>query len=140
MKTEEKYEERIQRVKDAVALKEPDRVPITPFADIFFAALQVGMTHKDVMYKGRKIGKASLKVFSRYDWDLYPYMLFAGMGKIFDLVGNRTMKWAGAADPEFRLGDHQPYQIIEKAWMTAEEYESIKKFIIADTILRKKLN
>ncbi|MFX1358419.1 MAG: uroporphyrinogen decarboxylase family protein [Promethearchaeota archaeon] len=125
MKTEEKYEERIQRVKDAIALKEPDRVPITPFADVFFAALQVGMTHKDVMYKGRKVGKASLKVFSRYDWDLYPYIPSAGMGGIFDLVGNRTMKWAGAADPEFRLGDHQPFQIIEKTWMAAEEYEDL---------------
>jgi uroporphyrinogen-III decarboxylase len=123
MKATEKYEERIQRVKDAVALKEPDRVPITPFSDIFFAPLQAGMTHKEAMYKGRKVGKASLKVFSRYDWDLYPYLLMGGMGGLFDIVGNRGMKWAGAADPEFRLGDHQPYQIIEKAWMEAEEYE-----------------
>lgn len=123
MKAEELYEERIQRVKDAVALKEPDRVPITPFADSFFAGLQEGMSHKDIMYKGKKVGKASLKVFSRYDWDLYPYMVFVGMGAIFDLIGNRSMKWPGAADPEFRLGDHQPYQIIEKAWMPAEEYE-----------------
>ncbi len=119
--------ERIQRVKDAVALKEPDRVPITPFTDIFFAPLQAGMTHKEAMYKGRKYANACIKVYSRYDWDLYPALLFPGMGKLLDLVGTNTMKWAGAADPNFRLGDHQPYQYIEKAWMEAEEYNNLLK-------------
>ncbi|MBW1815476.1 MAG: hypothetical protein JRJ39_18155 [Deltaproteobacteria bacterium] len=39
-------DERVQRVRDAVALKEPDRVPITPFTDIFFPTIQAGMSHK----------------------------------------------------------------------------------------------
>ena len=123
---EKLIQERLQRVRDAVALKEPDRVPITPFTDVGFAPIQAGMTHKEAMYKGRKVGNASIKVFSRYDWDLYPYINLSSMGKLIDHLGNKTMKWAGAADPEVRLGDHQPYQFIEKAWMPAEEYE---KFI-----------
>ena len=118
-------DERVQRVRDAIALKEPDRVPITPFTDIFFPTIQAGMTHKDAMYKGRKYCNAALKVYSRYDWDLYPAILFPGLGKLNDLVGNETIKWAGAADPNFRLGDHQPYQYIEKEWMKAEEYEKL---------------
>ena len=125
IEAEQLLKERVQRVRDAVALKEPDRVPITPFADIFFAPLQAGMSHKDTMYKGRKVGNASLKVFSRYDWDLYPYMVLSGLGKLNDLVGNRCMKWAGAADPEYCLGDNQPYQYIEKEWMRADEYEKL---------------
>jgi len=115
-------DERVQRVRDAVALKEPDRVPITPFTDIFFPTIQAGMSHKEAMYKGRKYCNACLKVYSRYDWDLYPAVLFPGLGKLNDLVGNETIKWAGAADPNFRLGDHQPYQYIEKEWMKAEDY------------------
>lgn len=127
MSSEQLLKERVQRVRDAVALKEPDRVPITPFSDIFFPALQAGMTHKEAMYKGRKYSNACLKVYSRYDWDLYPTLLFPGLGKLNDILGVTTMKWPGAADPEFRLGDHQPYQYIEKPWMEAEEYEELLK-------------
>jgi hypothetical protein len=119
--------ERVQRVKDAVALKEPDRVPITPFSDMFFAALQVGMTHKEAMYKGRKLANASIKVFSRYDWDLYPTLLFPGLGKVMDGIGQKALKWPGAAEPNFNLGDNQPYQYIEKPWMEPEDYEEILK-------------
>ncbi|KON28825.1 hypothetical protein AC481_00200 [miscellaneous Crenarchaeota group archaeon SMTZ-80] len=127
MNPEQLLKERVQRVRDAVSLKEPDRVPITPFTDVFFPALQSGMTHKEAMYKGRRYSNASLKVFSRYDWDLYPSLLFPGLGKLSDILGVRTMKWPGAADPEFRLGDNQPYQIIEKAWIEAEEYDELLK-------------
>lgn len=127
MKAEELYNERIQRVKDALSLKEPDRVPITPWTDIFFPALQVGMTHKQAMYKGRKYAKAATKVYGRYDWDLYPPLLVAGLGKMFDGIGHSTIKWPGAADPELSLGDNQPYQYIEKAWMEPSDYEEILK-------------
>ena len=127
MKAEDLYNERVQRVRDAVSLKEPDRVPITPWTDIFFPALQVGMTHKQAMYKGRKYAKAATKVYSRYDWDLYPPLLVAGLGKLFDGIGHSTIKWPGAADPELCLGDNQPYQYIEKAWMEPSDYEEILK-------------
>lgn len=123
--TKQILDERVQRVRDAVALKEPDRVPITPFTDIFFPTIQAGMSHKEAMYKGRKYCNAALKVYSRYDWDLYPAILFPGLGKLNDMVGNETTKWAGAADPNFRLGDYQPYQYIEKEWMKAEEYDKL---------------
>jgi len=121
------YKERVQRVRDAVSLKEPDRVPITPFTDIFFASLQAGMTHKEAMYKGRKYANASVKVYNRYDWDLYPTLLFPGLGKMMDGLGQKALKWAGAADPDFCLGDNQPYQYIEKPWMEAEEYDELLK-------------
>ncbi|MFW9820860.1 MAG: hypothetical protein ACFFE5_14730, partial [Candidatus Thorarchaeota archaeon] len=95
MDKEQLLKERVQRVRDAVALKEPDRVPITPFTDIFFPALQAGMTHKEALYKGRKYAKACLNVYSRYDWDLYPSILFPGLGKLNDALGVSSMKWPG---------------------------------------------
>jgi len=127
MDTMQILKEKVQRVRNAVALKEPDRVPITPFTDMFFAPIQAGMTHKEAMYKGRKYAKAAIKVYSRYDWDLYPTLMFPGFGKIFDGIGQRAIKWPGAADPEFRLGDNQPYQYIEKPWMEASDYEALLK-------------
>ena len=127
MDTELILKERVQRVRDAVSLKEPDRVPITPFSDIFFPALQAGMTHKQAMYKGRKYAKVAINTYSRYDWDLYPTLLFPGMGKLNDGLGATAIKWPGAANPEFCLGDNQPYQYIEKPWMEAEEYDELLK-------------
>ena len=126
-KADQLIQERVQRVRDAIALKEPDRVPITPWTDIFFPALQAGMTHKQAMYKGKKYCKAATQVYSRYDWDIYPPLLVPGIGKLFDGIGHSTIKWAGAANPDLRLGDNQPYQYIEKAWMEASDYEEILK-------------
>jgi len=138
MNAEQLYEERVQRVRDAVALKEPDRVPIAPWTDIFFPAIQVGMNHKQAMYKGKKYAKACTKVYSRYDWDLYPPLLVAGLGKLFDGIGHAMIKWPGAANPELCLGDNQPYQYIEKAWMEASDYEELLKdptgFLLRNTI------
>jgi len=123
--SEQLIKEKTQRVRDAIAVKEPDRVPITPFADIFFAPIQGGMSHKDALYKGRKYGKTCLKVYSRYKWDLYPTLFLPVVGKLNDLVGVRTMKWPGASNPNYRLGDHQPYQFLETEWMKADEYEKL---------------
>jgi hypothetical protein len=127
MDAEQLYKERVQRVRDAIALKEPDRVPIAPWTDIFFPALQVGMNHKQAMYKGKKYAKAATKVYSRYDWDLYPPLLVAGLGKLFDGIGHATIKWPGAANPALRLENDQPYQYIEKPWMEASDYDAILK-------------
>ena len=118
---EQLIKERIQRVKDAMALKEPDRVPITPMAS-FYAPFQMGMTCKEAMYKQRKSHSAAFKIYSKYEWDLYPPgIIFPGV--MYDMVGFRAMKWPGAKDPEYRLSDDQPYQAIEKEWMKAEDYE-----------------
>jgi uroporphyrinogen-III decarboxylase len=139
--SEQLIEERTQRVRDAIAVKEPDRVPITPFTDVFFAPIQGGMSHKDALYKGRKYGKTCLKVYSRYNWDLYPTLFLPVVGKLNDLVGVRTMKWPGASDPNYRLGDHQPYQFLETEWMKADEYEKFLTdatgFMLRDIVPRQ---
>ena len=119
---QELMEEKDQRYYDAIALKEPDRVPIAPFTT-FYSGLQSGMTQRDAMYKPLKFAKNSLKVFKQYEWDQYPVIFIVCLGKVYDRLGNKMMKWPGAADPEHRLKDTQPFQYIEKHWMEAEQYK-----------------
>ena len=121
---QELMEEKDQRYYDAIALKEPDRVPIAPFST-FYSALQAGMTHKDAMYKPIKYAKNSLKVFEQYEWDQYPVIFIVCLGKLYDRLGLKQMKWPGAADPELRLKDNQPFQYIEKHWMEPEQYKDL---------------
>lgn len=58
--TDELYQERVKRYADTIALKVPDRVPITAsFA--FFPARYCGFTLADMMYDLDKIWEAQLK-------------------------------------------------------------------------------
>ena len=60
---EQKLIERTARVKEAIALKEPDRLPLTPFSDQFFGANQAGIKYSDVLYKSYKTAKSVPKNF-----------------------------------------------------------------------------
>ena len=73
-KPRELFKERNKRVFDAIALKEPDRVPITPFAT-FYASKQKEMTNKEAMYEPEKFCQASFEVFSEFGWDQVPWLL-----------------------------------------------------------------
>jgi len=114
-------EEKNQRFYDAIALKEPDRVPIA-FQSMFYPAVQTGMTIKEAMYKPIKFAKAALKVYSRYDWDQYPDIQLMIIGKMYDALGYKIQMWPGAKDPDQRLRDNQSFQALDKPWLKAEDY------------------
>ncbi|NHI92620.1 MAG: hypothetical protein EAX96_08960 [Candidatus Lokiarchaeota archaeon] len=114
--------ERNQRIKETIAIKEPDRVPITPMST-FFATEQVGMTKKEAMYDMKRTTDASVKVFSRYNWDAVPPIQQIYPAKYFDLMGAKFFKWPGAENENQRLKDHLPYQFVEAEYLKANEYE-----------------
>ena len=116
------FKERNQRVKDTIALKETDRVPITPMAT-FWSTVQGGLTKKEGMYDIEKSVNAAVKVFSAYDWDQAPPIMNLYPGKYFDILGAQFFKWPGALDEAHRLKDNIPYQFVEAEYMKASEYE-----------------
>ncbi len=126
-KAEQLIKEKLQRVNDAINLKEPDRVPITPSINAFFPAEQEGFSYKDAMYKGGKFYKAARKICMRYEWDLYPDAQIAPIGRFLDAFGAKTFKWPGAHNPEDCLGDNQPFQATEIEYMKAEDYDKFLK-------------
>lgn len=116
-------QERIQRVVDAINLKEPDRVPFIPQMNPHFISNQAGISQKTAWYNGRKNLLATIKICKRYDWDLYPGVSQCGFGHFYDALGIQNFKWPGAEDPHSRLPDNRPFQAVEGEWMKADEYE-----------------
>ena len=59
---QKKYDEKYKRIHDAIELKEPDRVPITPAAELF-PVLNAGYTVAEVVYDYtlEKSRKAAIK-------------------------------------------------------------------------------
>lgn len=116
------YKERNQRVKDAISIKEPDRVPITPMST-FYPTEQAGMTKKEALYEPEKAVEAAIEVFSKFNWDQMPPIIVLYPAKYFDIMGAKFFKYPGAEREEFRLKDHQPYQFLEGERMKASEYD-----------------
>jgi len=125
----ELFKERNQRVFDTIALKEPDRVPITPFFH-FFPSEQKGITKKQAMYDSEKYCQAVYEIIKQYNWDQAPFPFAAFSGQLLDALGVIFLKWPGAADENQCLKDHQPYQFVEREYMKANEY---KKFFTDPT-------
>ena len=95
---QKKYDEKVKRVNDAIALKEPDRVPMTPPAEIF-PILNAGFTVGEVIYDTslQKMKQAVVKYLQDFDPDKTGGvgMVFAGEGPMMELERSKNMRWAG---------------------------------------------
>lgn len=112
------YREREKRVLDAVALKIPDRVPVTSHFS-FFPARYYGITIKEMMYDPDKAWQAQLKTLLDFQPDM-AQDVFGGrmVGAFLDILDFRQMQWAGR-----QLDDDVPYQFVEGEYMKADEYD-----------------
>jgi Uroporphyrinogen decarboxylase (URO-D) len=113
----QEYKLRTQRVKDIIALKKPDRVPILPFIGSYFA-LYGGITMHDVMYDFAKYGQA----WTKFNDDFQPdYLVFSGAfnpGRMFDALDYKVYRWPGHGVPAT-----SPFQTVEAEYMRADEYD-----------------
>ncbi len=121
--SQELYKERLNRVLNAVSLKEPDRVPITPMS-MHYAAVQAGLTKKEAMYEPMKLAKAFKDVFAPMNWDMVPPLLGVFPAAVWDGLGTQTFKWPGAAEKKQRLDDNIHFQWVEGEYMKENEYEA----------------
>lgn len=128
---EELFQERLKRYEDAVALKVPDRVPIT-IQWGFFPARYTGITYEEYMYDYDKALQASIKVHEDFQPDVTesPYSTRV-IGNTMEAIGFNQLRWPGGG-----LGPNLPYQFVEGEYMPPEEYDH---FIAdpTDWIIRK---
>lgn len=114
------FEERTKRVKDAVQLKIPDRVPFTTFIN-FFHAKYGGITCEEAMYDYDKLAMACKKTIMDIEPDMYNNMFaLVGLGSMLETLDCKYLAWPGGS-----LSPNQSFQFVEKEYIKAEEYDDL---------------
>jgi len=114
---DELYQERLQRVKDVVALKVPDRVPIVSPVQAF-TYWYAGVTLKDAMYDYEVARKAARKFCLDFqpDLDFGPVLMYPA--KVMDILELQWFRWPGHG-----ISENAMYQFIEGEYMKEDEYD-----------------
>ena len=112
------YHEREQRVKDAVALRVPDRVPVVLTSN-FWHATYGKCSARDVMYNY----DLNAELYERAVVELQPDAVgtsftITAVGPMLDLIDYRQLRWPGHG-----VADNCSYQYIDRELMKADEYD-----------------
>lgn len=112
----ELYTQRLRRMEDAIALREPDRVPFV-YSTNFWAAKLAGITFQEAMYDIGKYVEASKQAIELLEPDAFSAILFP-FGQTLEDLDYKPMKWPGhGADPNVS------FQYIDQELMSADEYD-----------------
>jgi len=109
-------QERLQRVADAVALKETDRVPFI-FSTRFWTAHRAGVTYEEQMYNFDTAARITEEALDLLQPDGFNPSLYT-FGPTLEALDFRPMQWPGhGCDPNVS------FQYLDKEYMKANEYD-----------------
>lgn len=111
------FEERDKRVRDAIALKEPDRVPVL-LGEGVFAAKYSGLPLSAMYYDLEAFREATRKALLDFEPDLCQAGVGGSSGETLTLLDTRHQRWPGG-----NLPPNVPYQFVEGEYMKVEEYD-----------------
>ncbi|MBI2847870.1 MAG: hypothetical protein HYX83_01705 [Chloroflexi bacterium] len=111
------YEEREKRVRDAIQLREPDRVPVR-LETHSFPARYAGIPVAAKYYDLAAWKEATKKTILDFEPDIYQATVTAESGETLGLLDPKHLKWPGGA-----LAPNIAHQAIEQEYMKAEEYD-----------------
>lgn len=116
---EELFQERTKRIQDAIQLKQPDRVPFTPFLT-FFPATYAGLSFEEAMHDYDKLAKAVKKFVLDFQPDAFAdtFRILA-WAPTLEILDYKQMVWPGYGGKPDTV-----YQFIEGEYMKAEEYDA----------------
>ena len=114
--------QRLGRIKTAIALGQPDRVPVTPFFDGVMDRF-CGGSYADHFYDFQKAGNNAITFLQKYpnvDAACVP-QFFSGVAN--ELAGTRIIDWPGK--PGTTIDCYSTHQIHEIPFMEQEEYPEL---------------
>jgi len=121
-----KYDEKYNRMKAAMELKEPDRVPIN-ISGGAFVYVDAGYTIAEINYDEslEKAEAAAKRYLEIYDPDVATSlsMSFAGEGPGHEMQGGKTMFIAGMKDAPIQMNENSGPQFLEQVMLKDEELE-----------------
>lgn len=105
-------QERERRISDAVALREPDRVPVLLIFG-FFPARFAGITCEEAMYDHDRTMDSWVKTMVEYQPDAYDDP-FTGrfFGRVLEKLDYRQFRWPGHG-----VGSNVGFQYVEDEYM-----------------------
>jgi len=116
--SEELYKIRNQRIQDAIQLKQPDRVPFTPYVT-FFPAAYAGLSFEEAMHDYDKLAAAVKKFMLDFQPDvLSDTFLLLAWAPTLEILDYKQLVWPGHGG-----NPNSTYQFVEDEYMKAEEYD-----------------
>jgi hypothetical protein len=124
-------QERERRINDAIALREPDQVPVMCIFG-FFPAKIAGITFEEAMYDYDKTMQSWIRAMVEFQPDTYddPFTT-RFFGRILERLDYRQFRWPGHG-----VAPSLSFQYVEDEYMKADEYDM---FLLdqSDFMLRK---
>ena len=114
---EQLFEEREKRVRDAIELREPDRVPVD-VRMTYFPAKHLGIPIATAYYDAPAWRKALIKTVMDFEPDLYSSASGNSPGRAMDILGPTQTKWPGGPLPP-----NVSHQAIDVETMKEDEYD-----------------
>jgi uroporphyrinogen-III decarboxylase len=115
--TDQLYDEREKRVRDAIQLRVPDRVPVS-MRMTYFPAKYVGIPKSASYYDAKAWRNAIIKATLDYEPDLYQSASSYTAGPVLELLNPTQTKWPGGT-----LDPNLSHQAIDIECMLADEYD-----------------
>ncbi len=114
----ELYDERHQRLQDAIALKETDRA-VSVFYSMFWYAKYGGVTCQDTMYDYGMLSDIVRRILGEFQPDCFslPHINIA-LGPTMEAMDYKQLEWPGHG-----TAPNVSYQFLDKEYMSADEYE-----------------
>ena len=113
------YEERITRIRAAIELRKPDRVPVIIMPS-FFPYYNAGVSPQEAMYDYDKLGMAFKKFIHDFAPDSHIGATAPGPGKMYEILDYKLYSWPGHG-----ISPEHVYQCNEGEYMKADEYDAL---------------
>jgi hypothetical protein len=114
----ELYNARLKRIMDAISLKVPDRVPVTPSHMMYYMTKVQGISNKVAMIDHDKRFDAWKTVTQQLNFDMAIHPIVLPPAQPFSGLHMRQYKWPGQD-----LSDDAPFQYVENEYLKADEYD-----------------
>ena len=121
-KEQQLYDLRLERVNKAIALEEPDRVPVCPFFASYMQRSE-GSSYRDLFYDYEAAGEAALRFYAKHpqcDVTMYPG---STSGISNEIAGSTMIDWPGR--PGTMVSDYSSHQVIEHEYLLEDEYPEL---------------
>ena len=113
------FDARWKRLIDCVEGRMPDRLPVALYAT-FWLAKYGNVSCKDLMYDYEQTKALAERATLELDPDVVAQNLTASTiwGPTFEALDFKQVQWPGQG-----VGDHQPYQYLDREYMHGDEYD-----------------